>query len=165
MFAEEATHDEITEAKEIYIQLLFGRFRGKLVLRFKSPSVYICIPFPESLDPPLLRLTNFLAPHIFFCSLLVAYIYYCQFIRFAIVKIYALLMFQRYIHICFLSLSRLCFLLLVEVVQLVVTVAVVTVVVAKMVVASRFDGHSFDCHKGVHVLKIHLYCDHCLKLT
>ena len=46
-----------------------------------------------------------------------------------------------------------------------VTVAVVTVVVAKMVVASRFEGHSFDCHKGVHILKIHLYCKHCLKLT
>ena len=28
------THDGIIEAKEIYIQLSFGRYKGKLVLRY-----------------------------------------------------------------------------------------------------------------------------------
>ena len=35
------THDDIIEAKEIYIQLSFERYKGKLMLRNLSPSVYI----------------------------------------------------------------------------------------------------------------------------
>ena len=34
------THDDITEAKEVYIQHYFGRYKGKLVLRNESPSIY-----------------------------------------------------------------------------------------------------------------------------
>ena len=34
------THDDIIDAKEFYIQLPFERYKGKLVLRFLSPSVY-----------------------------------------------------------------------------------------------------------------------------
>ena len=34
VFAEKATHDDIIEAKEFYIQLYFERYEGKLVLRF-----------------------------------------------------------------------------------------------------------------------------------
>ena len=34
VFAEEATHDDIIEAKEFYIQLYFERYKEKLVLRF-----------------------------------------------------------------------------------------------------------------------------------
>ena len=33
------THDDIIEAKEVYIQQSFGRYKGKLVLRNLSPSV------------------------------------------------------------------------------------------------------------------------------
>ena len=33
VFAEEATHDDIIETKEVYIQQSFGRYTGKLVLR------------------------------------------------------------------------------------------------------------------------------------
>ena len=33
------THDDIIEAKKIYIQLSFERYKGKLVLRILSPSV------------------------------------------------------------------------------------------------------------------------------
>ena len=36
----EPTHDYIIEAKEVYIQLYFGKYKRKLVLR-NSPSVYI----------------------------------------------------------------------------------------------------------------------------
>ena len=32
-------HDDIIKAKEIYIQQSFGRYKGKIVLRNKSPSV------------------------------------------------------------------------------------------------------------------------------
>ena len=41
VFAEEPTHDDIIEAKEVYIQQSFGRYKGKLVLRNLSPSVFI----------------------------------------------------------------------------------------------------------------------------
>ena len=34
------THDGIIEAKEVYIQQSFGRYKGKLVLHNLSPSVY-----------------------------------------------------------------------------------------------------------------------------
>ena len=34
------THDDIIEAKEFYIQQSFGRYKGKLALRNKSPPVY-----------------------------------------------------------------------------------------------------------------------------
>ena len=34
------THDDIIDAKEVYIQQYFGRYEGKLVLRNLSPSVY-----------------------------------------------------------------------------------------------------------------------------
>ena len=34
------THDDIIEAKEVYIQQAFGRYKGKLVLPNYSPSVY-----------------------------------------------------------------------------------------------------------------------------
>ena len=34
------THDDIIEAKEVYIQQSFGRYKGKLVLRNQSLSVY-----------------------------------------------------------------------------------------------------------------------------
>ena len=43
----EPTHDDIIEAKEFYIQLSFERYKGKLVLRFKSQLVYIK-PFKPS---------------------------------------------------------------------------------------------------------------------
>ena len=33
-------HDDIIKAKEVYIQQSFGRYKGKLVLRNSSPSVY-----------------------------------------------------------------------------------------------------------------------------
>ena len=33
VFAEEATSDDIIEAKEVYIQQSFGKYKGKLVLR------------------------------------------------------------------------------------------------------------------------------------
>ena len=36
-------HDDIIEAKECYIQQSFGRYKGKLVLRNKSPSVCILL--------------------------------------------------------------------------------------------------------------------------
>ena len=39
------THDNIIEAKEVYIQQSFGRYKGNLVLRNLSPSVYIVIYF------------------------------------------------------------------------------------------------------------------------
>ena len=32
--------DDIIEAKEFYKQLSFEKYKGKLVLRFSSPSVY-----------------------------------------------------------------------------------------------------------------------------
>ena len=32
VFAEKKTHDDIIEAKEVYIQQSFGRYKGKLVL-------------------------------------------------------------------------------------------------------------------------------------
>ena len=35
------THDDIIEAKEVYIQQSFGRYKGKLVLRNSSLSVYV----------------------------------------------------------------------------------------------------------------------------
>ena len=35
------TQIDIIKAKKFYIQLLFGRYKGKLVLRNYSPSVYI----------------------------------------------------------------------------------------------------------------------------
>ena len=35
------THDDIIEAKEVYIQQSFGRYKGKLVLRNLSPSVTV----------------------------------------------------------------------------------------------------------------------------
>ena len=35
------THDDIIEAKEVYIQQSFGWFKGKLALRNRSPSVYL----------------------------------------------------------------------------------------------------------------------------
>ena len=34
------THDDIIEAKEVYSQLSFERYQGKLMLRNLSPSVY-----------------------------------------------------------------------------------------------------------------------------
>ena len=34
------THDDILEAKEVYIQLSFERYEGNLVLRIESHSVY-----------------------------------------------------------------------------------------------------------------------------
>ena len=34
------THNDIIEAKEVYIQQSFERYKGNLVLRNKSPSVY-----------------------------------------------------------------------------------------------------------------------------
>ena len=33
VFAEEPTHDDFIEGKEVYIQQSFGRYKGKLVLR------------------------------------------------------------------------------------------------------------------------------------
>ena len=33
LFAEEPTHDDIIEEKEVYIQSSFGRYKGMLVLR------------------------------------------------------------------------------------------------------------------------------------
>ena len=33
VFVEEANYDDIIEAKEVYIQQSFGRYKGKLVLR------------------------------------------------------------------------------------------------------------------------------------
>ena len=36
------THDDIIDAKEVYIQQSFGRYKGKLVLPNSSPSVYNC---------------------------------------------------------------------------------------------------------------------------
>ena len=33
------THDDIIEAKEVYSQMSFGRYKGKLMLR-KSVSIY-----------------------------------------------------------------------------------------------------------------------------
>ena len=36
-------HGDIIEAKEIYSQLSVERYKGKLVLRIQSPSVYVCI--------------------------------------------------------------------------------------------------------------------------
>ena len=35
------TRDESIEAKEVYIQLSLGRYKGKLALRNLSPSIYI----------------------------------------------------------------------------------------------------------------------------
>ena len=35
------TYDDIIKAKEVYIQQFFGRYKGKLVLRNESPSVYV----------------------------------------------------------------------------------------------------------------------------
>ena len=35
------THDDINEAKEVYIQLSFKRYKGNLVLLIYSPSVYL----------------------------------------------------------------------------------------------------------------------------
>ena len=35
-----STHGDIIEAKEVYIQQSFGKYKGKLVLRNLSPSVY-----------------------------------------------------------------------------------------------------------------------------
>ena len=35
------THDDTIEAKEVKIQLSFGRYKGKLVLHNKIQSVYI----------------------------------------------------------------------------------------------------------------------------
>ena len=40
-FLKKPTQDKIIEAKKFYIQLFFERYKGKIVLRFKSPSVYI----------------------------------------------------------------------------------------------------------------------------
>ena len=40
------THDDIIEAKEVYIQQSFGRYKGKLVLRNSSPSVYLSVTEP-----------------------------------------------------------------------------------------------------------------------
>ena len=37
------THDDIIDTKEVYIQLSFERYEGKLVLHNLSPSVYIKI--------------------------------------------------------------------------------------------------------------------------
>ena len=34
-------HDDVIEAKEVYSQQSFGRYKGKLVLRNLSPSVYL----------------------------------------------------------------------------------------------------------------------------
>ena len=44
------THDDIIEAKEVYIQQSFGRYKGKLLLRNESPSVYILPIKPWSLN-------------------------------------------------------------------------------------------------------------------
>ena len=33
------THDDMVEAMEVYIQVSFERYKGKLVLRILSPSV------------------------------------------------------------------------------------------------------------------------------
>ena len=38
-----STHDDIIEAKEVYIQQSYGRYKGKLVLRNLSLLVYIQI--------------------------------------------------------------------------------------------------------------------------
>ena len=38
------THDYIIEANEVYIQLSFGRYKEKILLRkLKSVSMYICL--------------------------------------------------------------------------------------------------------------------------
>ena len=41
VFAEESNSNGIIEAKESYIQQSFGKYKGKLVLRNLSPSLYI----------------------------------------------------------------------------------------------------------------------------
>ena len=44
------TPDDIIEAKEVYIQQSFGSYKGKLVLRNLSPSVYLQVePKPRIL--------------------------------------------------------------------------------------------------------------------
>ena len=39
VFAKKPTHDDVIEAKEVYIQQSFGRYKGNLVLCNLSPSV------------------------------------------------------------------------------------------------------------------------------
>ena len=40
-FLKKPAEVDIIEAKEFYIQLYFVRYKGKLVVRFYSPTVYI----------------------------------------------------------------------------------------------------------------------------
>ena len=41
VFSEKPTHDDIMDAKEVYFQQSFGKYKGKLVLRNSSPSGFV----------------------------------------------------------------------------------------------------------------------------